>query len=193
MVAGHSYGEFVALAAAGRISEDDLLLLSEARGRFIREDAGEEPGAMAAIEAAPDALEGLLAEVDVVIANLNAPTADRRVGLRAPRSRPRSRGARERDVARAAAAGRLRVPLAVRRRRRSGGSPEMLRATQFAVAADPGLLEHDRAAQYPDDPAAIAEILGEHLIRPVEFVARGRCDVRRRRARSSSRSVPAAC
>ena len=51
IVAGHSYGEFVALAAAGSISEDDLLLLSEARGRFIREEAGEEPGSMAAIEA----------------------------------------------------------------------------------------------------------------------------------------------
>src|SRR5581483_737578 len=35
MTAGHSYGEFVALAAAGSIGEDDLLRLSEARGRFI--------------------------------------------------------------------------------------------------------------------------------------------------------------
>jgi len=32
MTAGHSYGEFVALAAAGVVAEDDLLSLSEARG-----------------------------------------------------------------------------------------------------------------------------------------------------------------
>ncbi len=39
MVAGHSYGEFVALFAAGCFDEESLLLLSEARGRFIREGA----------------------------------------------------------------------------------------------------------------------------------------------------------
>ena len=37
MLAGHSYGEFVALCAAGCFGEEDLARLSEARGRFIRE------------------------------------------------------------------------------------------------------------------------------------------------------------
>ncbi len=51
MVAGHSYGEYVALAAAGVFGEDDLLRLSEARARFILEEAPTDPGAMAAVGA----------------------------------------------------------------------------------------------------------------------------------------------
>ena len=35
MTAGHSYGEFVALAAAGGLDAEQLLLLSEARGRHM--------------------------------------------------------------------------------------------------------------------------------------------------------------
>ena len=49
--AGHSYGELVALAAAGVFSEEALLQVSEARGRFILEAARQEPGVMAAVEA----------------------------------------------------------------------------------------------------------------------------------------------
>ena len=50
-VAGHSYGEYVALCAAGVFSEDVLIALSEARGRFIVESASPELGTMAAVEA----------------------------------------------------------------------------------------------------------------------------------------------
>ena len=49
-VAGHSYGEYVALYAAGVLNVEDFMRLSEARGRFIVEGVGEDPGAMAAVE-----------------------------------------------------------------------------------------------------------------------------------------------
>src|SRR6266511_1015720 len=52
MVAGHSYGEYVALAAAGVLSEDALFEISEARGRAIKESVGETPGAMAVLASA---------------------------------------------------------------------------------------------------------------------------------------------
>ena len=41
--AGHSYGEYVALAAAGALAEDDLIRLSHRRGRVIRDAAAPRP------------------------------------------------------------------------------------------------------------------------------------------------------
>ncbi|MGH3114724.1 MAG: acyltransferase domain-containing protein, partial [Gaiellaceae bacterium] len=49
MVAGHSYGEYVALCSAGVIAEDVLYDLSEKRGRCIVEAAEHDLGAMAAV------------------------------------------------------------------------------------------------------------------------------------------------
>ncbi|MEI6127011.1 MAG: beta-ketoacyl synthase N-terminal-like domain-containing protein, partial [Pseudomonadota bacterium] len=60
MVAGHSYGEYVALCAAGVFSENELIALSEARGRIIVDAAGTEPGVMAAVHAGFDAVSTVL-------------------------------------------------------------------------------------------------------------------------------------
>ena len=54
LTAGHSYGEFAALAAAGGIDAEQLLAVSEARGRFMKEAAAAEAGAMAAVDAPPE-------------------------------------------------------------------------------------------------------------------------------------------
>ena len=78
MAAGHSYGELVALAAAGAIRSPDLLHLGAARGAAILQAAGEDPGTMAAVKANRAAVETVLAAApaaagNVVIANDNAP------------------------------------------------------------------------------------------------------------------------
>ena len=77
MFAGHSYGEFVALHAAGAIDFHSLLQLSAARGRYIVDAAsaeGAELGTMAAVSAARNRVEAAIAGVDgVVLANHNAP------------------------------------------------------------------------------------------------------------------------
>jgi [acyl-carrier-protein] S-malonyltransferase len=55
-VAGHSLGEFTALAAAGAISFEDGLRLVRERGRLMKEAGTKSPGAMAALlglDAAP--------------------------------------------------------------------------------------------------------------------------------------------
>ena len=77
LAGGHSYGELVALCAAGALSEDDLVPLSETRARAILGAAGDDPGAMAAVAGKGDdvraVLDSLPAEHPVVLANDNAP------------------------------------------------------------------------------------------------------------------------
>ena len=92
MLAGHSYGEFVALFAGGAIDFEALMTLSAARGRFIVDAAraeGAELGTMAAVQAPRDAVEAAIADIDgVLIANHNAPTQSIISGSRAHRDRP---------------------------------------------------------------------------------------------------------
>ncbi|MGH3997016.1 MAG: beta-ketoacyl synthase N-terminal-like domain-containing protein, partial [Pseudonocardiaceae bacterium] len=70
---GHSYGELVALAAAGAVDPADLLELSAARGIAILTAAGSDPGTMAAVTAAIEQVHVVLADDPVVVANHNAP------------------------------------------------------------------------------------------------------------------------
>ncbi|MEM9660118.1 MAG: ACP S-malonyltransferase, partial [Planctomycetota bacterium] len=75
LTAGHSYGEFAALWAAGVLTVDELLSLSHLRGELIREATQQDgAGGMAAIHAdastAASLAEGL---ASVTLANVNAP------------------------------------------------------------------------------------------------------------------------
>jgi malonyl CoA-acyl carrier protein transacylase len=75
LACGHSYGEFAALGAAGVFSFEDLIRVSEARGRLIVEVAKDEPGTMAAVDATEIQLRDLLKDISGVwIANLNSPS-----------------------------------------------------------------------------------------------------------------------
>ncbi|MFE4871976.1 SDR family NAD(P)-dependent oxidoreductase [Streptomyces sp. NPDC056682] len=77
MAGGHSYGELVALAAAGALTPDVLLDLSAHRAESILASLGDDPGAMAAVTAAPADVERVLAGAGlggrVVAANRNGP------------------------------------------------------------------------------------------------------------------------
>ncbi|HVW44944.1 MAG TPA: SDR family NAD(P)-dependent oxidoreductase [Amycolatopsis sp.] len=77
MFAGHSYGELVALCAAGSFDAATLLALSEARADAILSSAGGDPGAMAAVAATAaevgDVLRAAGVGEQVVVANHNAP------------------------------------------------------------------------------------------------------------------------
>ncbi|WP_329402539.1 SDR family NAD(P)-dependent oxidoreductase [Streptomyces melanogenes] len=77
MAGGHSYGELVALAAAGALTPDALLDLSARRAESILDSLGEDPGTMAAVTAAPADVERVLAGAgltgQVVAANRNGP------------------------------------------------------------------------------------------------------------------------
>ena len=168
MVAGHSYGEYVALCAAGVITEDVLYRVSEARGRAIIDAAGGEAGAMLAIAASPDDVVALLAGArDVWIANRNAPrqtiVSGTRQALEDAGRLLEERGVRSRMVPVACA---FHSPLVAAARDRLA-----------AHLADVPMREPDRrvysntlGSLYPSDPAAIREVLADHLVRPVEFL-----------------------
>ena len=73
-LAGHSYGEYVALCAAGAMDDDDLIRLSHRRGAILREKTAEMPGGMAALDTDAETAETILAGLDgICVANSNAP------------------------------------------------------------------------------------------------------------------------
>ncbi|WP_051779811.1 type I polyketide synthase [Streptomyces sp. NRRL S-241] len=72
-VAGHSYGELTALWAAGAYDTESLLRLSARRAEAIMTAAGADPGAMAAVSAAPEEVREIAARTGCVVANHNAP------------------------------------------------------------------------------------------------------------------------
>ncbi|NJP33647.1 type I polyketide synthase [Micromonospora thermarum] len=68
---GHSLGELSALHWAGAMDGDTLLRVAGVRGRTMAEHSAS--GTMASLAASPDAVAGLLAGHDVVVAGYNGP------------------------------------------------------------------------------------------------------------------------
>ncbi|TJY56718.1 SDR family NAD(P)-dependent oxidoreductase [Sinimarinibacterium sp. CAU 1509] len=168
--AGHSYGEYAALHAAGVFDAESLLYLSAVRGRAMAEAATTSaPGTMAAVQAKRERIAELIEGIDGVrIANHNAPEQSVISGARA---------GVEQAVAKLAEAGIRAVMLPV-----SGAFHTELvaaartplstaiRATQFAPAQCP-VYSNSRGAPYPEAPDAIQALLDDHLLNSVEFVS----------------------
>ncbi|MEV6117365.1 SDR family NAD(P)-dependent oxidoreductase [Streptomyces sp. NPDC052109] len=168
--AGHSYGELVALAAAGALDPGTLLELSAERAGAILAAAGADPGTMAAVGAPAETvvhtLQAAGAPATVVVANVNSPdqtvisgpTQDVETAVRLLRDA--GLGARRIPVACAfhspvvAAAGeRFAKVLAGR----------TVRAPEFPVWAN------RTAAPYPPDPDEVRAGLAAQIGAPVAF------------------------
>jgi [acyl-carrier-protein] S-malonyltransferase len=73
-VAGHSLGEYTALAAAGALEPADAIQLAALRGRLMQLASQQYPGAMAAVLGLDEpSLAAVTAEAGVYIANYNSP------------------------------------------------------------------------------------------------------------------------
>jgi acyl transferase domain-containing protein/NAD(P)-dependent dehydrogenase (short-subunit alcohol dehydrogenase family) len=170
MAAGHSYGEFVALHAAGVLSHADLIRLSRARGRFMVE-AGEggDLGTMAAARGPRDRIEALIDGIHgVVVANHNAPEqtilSGTRDGLAQAATRAEAAGISLRLIPVGAA---FHSPIVAPAQDRLA---RVLAATDFAPATM-AVYANATAAAYPADPAQMRATLARQLAAPVEFVA----------------------
>jgi acyl transferase domain-containing protein/NAD(P)-dependent dehydrogenase (short-subunit alcohol dehydrogenase family) len=167
MTAGHSYGEYAALWAGGAFGDSTLLRLSECRGRFIQEEAGASPGTMAAVDAGQREVEECIDGLDRVwIANLNSPMqtviSGTTEGIDKAADLLSARGLR---VHRMRVACAFHSPIVGAARDRLA---DELQSAEFNV---PRLevFSNTSGAPYPKHPAAVAEILANHLTQPVHF------------------------
>ncbi len=166
-VAGHSFGELVALHTAGAIDAGTLVRLARRRGEAMR-DAAAVPGVMLAVSATRPQTESLLSGMDGVwLANHNAPTqvvvsgtAD---GIAALECKLAAAGETSRRLATATAFhSPLVAPAAAAMR-------EYLRGVDVQPPRIDVFANTD-AALYPTTADAIRARLADHLAAPVRFV-----------------------
>ena len=164
---GHSYGELVALHAAGALSASALAQLSQARGRFMRDAARGNDGAMAALVAGPDDVEQLLRDVPgVQPANWNGPKqtviAGPTVAVKHAIELAATRGIQGRLLAVSSA---FHTPMVA-----AAGAPLSELAGRLLDRAPViPIYSNLDARPHPADPRAVAARLGQHLAGPVRF------------------------
>ncbi|MET9519485.1 SDR family NAD(P)-dependent oxidoreductase [Streptomyces sp. NPDC002994] len=162
--AGHSYGELVALWAAGAYDTATLLRLSDRRADAILAAAGDDPGAMAAVSAAPHELPGLPA--GCVVANHNAPE---QTVISGPTPAVDAAIAALCDAG--IAAERIPVACAFHSEVVAGASEALSGELAGEVVAGPGIpvWSNTTAGRYPADPLAVRDMLARQLAEPVRF------------------------
>ena len=168
-LAGHSYGEYVALCAAGALAESDLARLSHLRGTVIVEATKETPGSMVAFDAGSAMVEEIVAGLDgVTLANSNAPrqtvVSGTEAALELALGRAKEKGIRGNRIA---VSRGFHSPLVAKAREPFA---QILAKFSFALPQKP-VFSNTTAKRYPAEAAAIPALLAEHLEKPVLFQA----------------------
>ncbi|WP_063057809.1 type I polyketide synthase [Nocardia sienata] len=166
---GHSFGELVALHAAGCFDNATLLKLARRRGELMR-DAATEPGAMVAVVGTLAEVRALVesaADSRLWVANHNAPRQVVVSGaLSAVAAFERQAAAAGHTVRRVAAAGAFHTPLVA-----AAAAPLRETLDSLAVRAPRiPVYGNARGEPYPADPDAVRAGLAEQLAVPVRFV-----------------------
>ncbi len=167
LLAGHSFGELVALHAAGSMGVGALARLAHDRGRLMLGALGDEPGSMAAVAAGLDVVAPRLGSFRAVAAvNENGPNQTVIAGPQvAVAEAVRSFAASGFAVKELAVAGAFHTPLV------AGVEAPLTRAARAAIEAPPDRPVYSNldARPHPLDPPTIAKRVGEHAVRPVRF------------------------
>ena len=168
-LAGHSYGEFVALHAAGACDARSMLELSAARGAAMAAAAQHAPGAMAAILAPRDKVEALLAnQSGAYLANHNSPEQVVITGTQdavdAVVQAADQAGLRSSALP---VAGAFHSPLM---QAAQGPLSAAIQAVNWSAPQVP-VYANAHGQPYPEQPEEVATQLDAHLLGPVEFVA----------------------
>ena len=168
---GHSFGELLALYAAGWIDADTLINLSIARGFFMAA-AGKNPGAtngaMLAVKASLYELDTLIrdAALDVILANRNSPDQGVLSGA-GPAIEEADKICRQKGFKTI----RLPVSAAFHSRLVKDAQEPFLRFLTNIVIhpTEIPVFSNATAAPYPADPDAAKKLLGEQIVCPVNF------------------------
>ncbi|MCW8132540.1 MAG: acyltransferase domain-containing protein, partial [Planctomycetota bacterium] len=171
-LAGHSFGELLALHAAGVLREDALHTLACLRGKLMAE-AGEgsgDHGAMLAVQAPLETVQQVLNEekIDAVLANKNAPQQWVLSGATAQIERAAEAfGRRGVRVLKLPVSAAFHSPLVA-----AAEAPFRAALSETAVTAPQTAVYANRTGKtYPEDEAAIRKLLATQLSNPVEFLA----------------------
>ncbi|MEO8755361.1 MAG: acyltransferase domain-containing protein, partial [Casimicrobiaceae bacterium] len=171
LLAGHSYGELVALSVAGALPASALPALSELRGRRILESCAEaeDPGTMAAVAADAATTAGHIAGIaGVVIANENSPVqsviSGPKAAVEAAVNRLLEQGIAAKAILVACA---FHSPLVQDACRTFAAD---LATVDIASPALP-VFSNTTTGVYPQEPAAIRALLASHIGMPVRFAA----------------------
>lgn len=169
--AGHSYGELVALCAAGRLTPAALHQLSNTRGRLMANRPGTtDRGGMLAVQASEPVVAELLLAVgpDLVIANRNSPSqfviAGPKTQIERAAAEAERRSLRARVLPVSAAfhsplVADARAPFAV-----------ALGEIRFAPGTIP-VFSNTTHSPYSPHESHCRELLANHLVKPVNFTA----------------------
>jgi len=170
-VAGHSYGELVALHAAGRIDAKALCALSMLRGQLMNAAGnGSDAGGMLAVRASLDLVQEVLASenLDLVIANKNAPQqfvlsgASTEIERATDVLKHKNVDCKQLPVS---AAFHSRFVSAARQPLLAALNDHPWRPARISVFAN------TTGDEYPDDLNHARELLAGQLAQPVEFLA----------------------
>jgi acyl transferase domain-containing protein/NAD(P)H-dependent flavin oxidoreductase YrpB (nitropropane dioxygenase family)/NAD(P)-dependent dehydrogenase (short-subunit alcohol dehydrogenase family)/acyl carrier protein len=168
LLAGHSYGELVALAVANTFDLPTLLRLSRQRGEAMIATAGSDPGKMLAVSGTAAAIAAALRGIEgVVLANQNSPLQSVVSGF-SPAIAEALAAFKQSGLA----AKPIEVACAFHSPVLARAEPlyaEHLRDAGMSVPQLP-VYSNTTASLYPTDPAAIKAQLARHLVEPVRFV-----------------------
>ena len=165
---GHSYGELVALCAAGRIGPEQLYELSRLRGELMAGGEGDQ-GSMLAVSAEAERVQALIRkhDLDLVVANHNAPRQVVLSGVTSEIDRATDilshEGLRTKKLPVSAAFHSGLVADA------AAPFAETLEGVELTKSAVP-VYANTTGARYPKAPAAARKVLAKQMASPVDFV-----------------------
>jgi acyl transferase domain-containing protein/NAD(P)-dependent dehydrogenase (short-subunit alcohol dehydrogenase family) len=172
-VCGHSFGELSALCAAGWIDLESFLSLAITRGRLMAQAGNNDDqnnGTMLAVKAPLDELEELIKDTktDVILANRNSPTQGVLSGSLDAVTRAeetcREKGFR---TVRLPVSAAFHSPLVEHAQKPFSQALENINI----LASDIPVFSNTTGSSYPGDPEKAKQLLGDHLLSPVNFVS----------------------
>ena len=172
-VCGHSFGELSALCAAGWTDLESFLSLAITRGRLmakVDDNNHQNHGSMLAVKAPLDELEKLVknTKAGVVLANRNSPAQGVLSGsldaITRAEEKCREKGFR---TVRLPVSAAFHSPLVQHAQKPLSQAIENISISP----SDIPVFSNTTGSSYPVDPAKAKQLLGDHLLSPVDFVS----------------------